>query len=992
MTVTLYTGGIYPAQIIHQKQDGTKEYFYPEYSEMVLTGAEKPFYELYDNNGNMYVTFTVTEYSDIKLLTVPMYDYDEVTPEQPAGVEIVDNQEVFLYFTPAESGFYRIYDTNRSDELNVPCFNLYDSAMNFLCSSNNDNYLEYDFVGGTTYIIGTNFCSMGESRNGTYNVEVVKLIEPESINIATDTITGYEGCSKQLSVEYNPENSIQSSLIWNSSDTSVATVNDDGLLTFVAPGTATVTAETESGLNDSVNVTVLEAVEILLDETKNGTVDSAISGSKFKFIPETDGIYQIEVICNELASTTITDSDGNYLNQQTGYNYYIAQELEAEKTYYINTANFSPSDNEYSFEYSISVKKLVAATSIEICNYSSLSVYTGECQFLSVIFGPENAATEPVTWHSSNENVAYVNYAGFVQFISAGTATITATSENGLTDSITYTVKAPIDIALNEEKTVEFTTKNNSIHYKFTPDETGMYLFELKNLEQGSPYQIQLFTEYGDYIGNMYTSTNFELTANTTYLIKIYNNSTLGSFGFGISKSVGVKSLEILSYPAKMDYYDFENYTNLSGLKIKVTLDNDQTAEWTPEQGGNCLGNPVSVNDNFEDYCYGDLNKYINTTISCGGKSVEFEYNILPNPVDRIEINTAPTCIYVYGDSQYGWTDNDENYNFNPTDLTGLSFTVYYIDETSKTYTHNDIDQDSWQINGFDYMVETNDTNPKVGDVAVTFSYMGKSAGYTVELKESTVDSITVTKGPNKTEYINYYLPDFIGMELTITYTDSSTKVVTLTEENLNYEYHYWSEDSGYKVDVDGYNLIIEPYYGEDIYYVASYLGKSCEIRDITFTEGKEISLIELGNVSRNGDGMTVNITYTDETIETLTLAMVDLFKFYDSSVSGLAKTKNGLLNYYIEPYTDEYGNAEKYIVSILGKDIIVEAEAVMIGDANGDGRINNKDLGLLMQKLNGWSVEISDAVADVNADGRVNNKDYGLLMQYVNGWDVVLG
>ncbi|MGN1320203.1 MAG: leucine-rich repeat protein [Acutalibacteraceae bacterium] len=64
----------------------------------------------------------------------------------------------------------------------------------------------------------------------------------------------------------------------------------------------------------------------------------------------------------------------------------------------------------------------------------------------------------------------------------------------------------------------------------------------------------------------------------------------------------------------------------------------------------------------------------------------------------------------------------------------------------------------------------------------------------------------------------------------------------------------------------------------------------------------------------------------------------------------------------------------------------------VTIGDANGDGRINNKDLSLLMQYINGWVVEIDDTVADVNADGRVNTKDYGLLMQYVNGWEVVLG
>ena len=61
-------------------------------------------------------------------------------------------------------------------------------------------------------------------------------------------------------------------------------------------------------------------------------------------------------------------------------------------------------------------------------------------------------------------------------------------------------------------------------------------------------------------------------------------------------------------------------------------------------------------------------------------------------------------------------------------------------------------------------------------------------------------------------------------------------------------------------------------------------------------------------------------------------------------------------------------------------------------GDANGDGAVNNKDLDLLMQKLNGWDVEIDDRVADVNGDGVVNNKDYGLLMQFVNGWDVKLG
>ncbi len=69
-----------------------------------------------------------------------------------------------------------------------------------------------------------------------------------------------------------------------------------------------------------------------------------------------------------------------------------------------------------------------------------------------------------------------------------------------------------------------------------------------------------------------------------------------------------------------------------------------------------------------------------------------------------------------------------------------------------------------------------------------------------------------------------------------------------------------------------------------------------------------------------------------------------------------------------------------------------VRSEPVSYGDINGDGAINNKDLGLLMQYINGWVVTVDVAAADVNADGAINNKDYGLLMQYINGWQVVLG
>ena len=71
------------------------------------------------------------------------------------------------------------------------------------------------------------------------------------------------------------------------------------------------------------------------------------------------------------------------------------------------------------------------------------------------------------------------------------------------------------------------------------------------------------------------------------------------------------------------------------------------------------------------------------------------------------------------------------------------------------------------------------------------------------------------------------------------------------------------------------------------------------------------------------------------------------------------------------------------------GSFYIVVEKAGPQGDLNSDGRKNNKDLALLMQKLNGWDVSVSEVAADVNSDGAQNNKDYALLMQYLNGWSV---
>jgi hypothetical protein len=84
--------------------------------------------------------------------------------------------------------------------------------------------------------------------------------------------------------------------------------------------------------------------------------------------------------------------------------------------------------------------------------------------------------------------------------------------------------------------------------------------------------------------------------------------------------------------------------------------------------------------------------------------------------------------------------------------------------------------------------------------------------------------------------------------------------------------------------------------------------------------------------------------------------------------------------------YDENWDNVS--FATVAGTVTVIE---YISGDANDDGKVNNKDLGLLLQYLNKWDVTVVEAACDVNRDGKVNNKDLGLLLQYLNGWNVEL-
>ncbi len=122
--------------------------------------------------------------------------------------------------------------------------------QNVTWSSSDDNIATVDenglvravAVGEATITVTTN--DGGFTASSAITVEAV-AVTGISLNTSTATLNVSE--TLQLNATIQPENATNQNVTWSSSDNSIATVNENGLVTGVAEGTATITVTTEDG-------------------------------------------------------------------------------------------------------------------------------------------------------------------------------------------------------------------------------------------------------------------------------------------------------------------------------------------------------------------------------------------------------------------------------------------------------------------------------------------------------------------------------------------------------------------------------------------------------------------------------------------------------------------------------------------------------------------------------------------------------------------------
>lgn len=246
-----------------------------------------------------------------------------------------------------------------------------------------------------------------------------KVIAVTSVVLGNTELTLVEGEEEKLAVAVTPENATDKSVVWESGNESVATVSQEGLVTAVGEGKATITVKTnDGGFSASCEVTVkkkviavtgvkLSAASMTLREGDKGTLTATVE-------PANATNKNVEWWTSDLDVVSVTSTLG-------GSNGYVEARGAGKATVTVKTE-----DGEFSASCEITVeKKEVPVTGIAL-EQSSLLLPVGNTYTLRAHVQPSNATDQDIKWGSSNGGVATVDQTGKVTAVAAGTADIRA--------------------------------------------------------------------------------------------------------------------------------------------------------------------------------------------------------------------------------------------------------------------------------------------------------------------------------------------------------------------------------------------------------------------------------------------------------------------------------------------------------------------------------------------------------------------------------------
>ena len=300
-------------------------------------------------------------------------------------------------------------------------------------SSSNNDIATVDTTGhveakkaGTVIITATS--SNGKTAECTVTVEK-KLIPITEVSLSESAVGIIEGNTHKLTATVLPENTTDSkSVSWSSNNEGVATVSKDGTITAKSAGTAVITATSTNGKTAGCTVTVskkeIPIVDVALNRTSATITEGDILNLTATVLPENTTESKNIGWSSSNNDIATVDSTGKVTAKQAG-----------------TVVITATSSNGKTASCTITVEKKEIPITEVVLNKTSAAVDEGETIKLIATVYPENTTNgKSIKWSSNNNTVVTVDLMGNVTAKKAGTAIITATSENGVSASCTITV------------------------------------------------------------------------------------------------------------------------------------------------------------------------------------------------------------------------------------------------------------------------------------------------------------------------------------------------------------------------------------------------------------------------------------------------------------------------------------------------------------------------------------------------------------------------
>ncbi len=257
--------------------------------------------------------------------------------------------------------------------------------------------------------------------------------------------------------------------------------------------------------------------------------------------------------------------------------------------------------------------------------------------------------------------------------------------------------------------------------------------------------------------------------------------------------------------------------------------------------------------------------------------------------------------------------------------LTGLTVKAYYDNDTNATVT-------KYSVSGYD--------KNKIGTQTVTVTYNGKTATFTVTVKEKTLTSIQIVNYPDTMEYFCNDPFDTTGLRLKLSYDNGTTAYAT---DGFTV--------SGYHSDTPGIQTVSIGYQGK--------------------TQTVQITVIL--NYLKSGELTIVNGEVTGIPADT---TVAELRGYFESG-DRIEVLKNGKV------LSETAVVASGYTIRLVYNGTVQDtATLYVMGDLTGDGHATVSDFAMLSDYLMG-NIELSPTAlraGDLDGDGSITLADYCAL------------